>query len=283
MVRGWILLVLFGLLLMGPLAAWPALPLGPVEIEVSRELFGGRDTIFYCEDLDSGIVYSVQGERVEERHPPFSSFKIPNFLIALETGTVENPKEVIPYDPSARPSQQYWPSDWAQDQTLDSAFRRSAAWAFQDLAKRMGEDVYAGYLKHFQYGNQRARGDGFWLDRTLEVSPKEQVDFLRKLFTGQFEVAPTHLDELRKVALQRSQGGIQLYGKTGAGPVQSGDFGGEFEGWFVGWLERPDQEPVLFALWTRGASYQAIKDYRLEACEELLEQAGYLPLSWSGS
>jgi beta-lactamase class D len=273
--------ILLLILLLTPAAlAWPALPLKPVEIEVTQAFFNGNDTIVYLEDLETGMVFGVNPERCLERHPPFSSFKIPNMLIALETGTVEGLESPIPYDPTRRPEAGYWPPDWAQDQTLKSAFQRSAAWAFQDLALQIGNETYQGYLDHFTYGNGQASGDAFWLDRSLEVSPKEQVDFLRKLLTGQLEVAPLHVDLLRDAAEIKEQDGLTLYGKTGAGPVRANDFEGEFEGWFVGWLERPDTPPVLFALWTKGDSYQAIKDYRRKATEQILEQAGYLPLSW---
>ena len=247
---------------------------------MDKTFFAGRDTVFYCEDLETGSIFAVNGKRIEERHPPFSTFKIPNLLIALETDTASGLEHKLPYDPVARPKYDFWPEDWAQDQTLESAFRRSAAWAFRDLAKQMGEEVYAGYLDHFHYGNLEAKGDAFWLDRTLQISPKEQVDFLRRLLTKQLEVAPLNIDNLREVALLKKHAGIRLYGKTGSGPVKADDFDGEFEGWFVGWLERPTTAPVLFALWTRGQSYSEIKNYRLEASEQLLEQAGFLPLDW---
>ena len=263
-----------------PVFSLPAIPLGPVEIKVSPEFLAGNDTVIYLEDLESGVVYAVDGKRVETRHPPFSSFKIPNFLIALETGAVESADSEIPYDSKRRPVQSYWPADWAQDQTLQTAFRRSAAWAFQDLALKIGSQTYQGYLSHFAYGNQKCQGDGFWLDRSLQISAKEQVDFLRKLLTGQLEVAPVHIEQLKKAALAKSEDGFRLYGKTGSGPVKSGDFSGPFEGWYVGWLERPDQRPVLFALWTTGPDFKSIKDYRQNRVERVLEQAGYLPLNW---
>lgn len=263
-----------------PATAWPALPKEPLEVKVAADFTAGNDTVMYVEDLESGLVYALHGDRREERHPPFSSFKIPNFLIALETGAVANDEETIPYRPSVRPRQDYWPSDWAQDQTLHSAFQRSAAWAFQDLAQKIGEDTYKGYLEHFCYGNEVCQGDAFWLDRSLEISPKEQVDFLRKLLTQQLEVAPLHLKALKGAALLKEGGGFKLYGKTGSGPSEAGDFEGPFEGWLVGWLERPDQRPVLFALWTSGPNYQAIKNYRREASKAFLEQLGFLPLDW---
>ena len=272
--------LLFIFLLSQSAVAWPALPLGPTEIEVERSFFNGNDTIVYLEDLETGMVYGVHPKRCAERHPPLSTFKVPNLLIALETGAVNSLESVIEYDPARRPEADYWPPNWAQDQTLKSAFQRSAAWAFQDLALKIGSETYQGYLDYFSYGNGESVGDAFWLDRTLEVSPKEQVDFLRKLLTEQFEIAPLHIDMLREAARLKSEGGITLYGKTGSGPVRANDFDGEFEGWLMGWLERPDAKPVLFCLWTRGPSYQAINSYRREAIEQVLEQAGYLPLSW---
>jgi beta-lactamase class D len=263
-----------------PAMAWPALPLGPIEVVVDSEFAKGNDTVAYLEDLETGQFYGVQGGRCEERHPPFSSFKIPNFLIALETDVIAGEDAVLPYDSGRRPREPFWPDDWAQDQTLRSAFQRSAAWAFQDLALQIGEQKYAGYLEHFSYGNRQAKGDGFWLDRSLQVSPKEQVDFLRRLLSDQLEISPLHIDSLKRAALAKESDGFKLFAKTGAGPVRSGDFDGEFEGWLVGWLERPNAGPVLFALWTRGTSFQAIKSYRMAATIELLEQTGFLPLNW---
>jgi len=268
------------LLLAACAQAWPSLPLGPTEIKVNDDFFAGNETVVYLEDLETGMVYAVNGSEVEKRHTPFSTFKIPNFLIALETGTVSDMEQPIPYDSARRPEQQFWPADWAQDQTLRSAFQRSAAWAFQDLALKIGESTYRGYLDHFAYGNEEAVGDDFWLNGPLAISPKEQVDFLRKLLDGQFEIAPLHIEALKEAALQKDSTGFQLYAKTGSGPVKDGEFDGPFEGWYVGWLERPNSKPVLFALWTRGENYSAVKDYRKSAVLRLLEQADYLPLAW---
>lgn len=275
-----ILLVLLLVFLINPTTAVPAFPLGPMEFELGRKSPGILETAVYVEDLETGSVFAVGADKVEFRHPPFSSFKIPNFLIALETGAAASVNETITYDAKKRPEKEFWPRDWAQDQTLGTAFKRSAAWAYQEMALKIGEAKYAGYLDHFDYGNQKAKGDGFWLDRSLEVSPKEQVDFLRKLLTEQFEVAPLNIEALEKVASVKTSEGFELYGKTGAGPVVAENFQGEFEGWYVAWLRRPMAKPVLIALWTRAENYQALREYRLQSCLDVLKQLGYLPLSW---
>ncbi len=237
------------------------------------------DTVFALKDLESGEEL-LWGARASDRHPPFSSFKIPNFLIALETGVVSGIDETIPYSPERRPEQSWWPPDWAQDQTLETAFRRSAAWAFQDLALRLDDATYGKYLKEFDYGNQAHRGDAFWLDRSLLISPSEQAHFLERLLTGKLPVSAEHLDALRKVALVKEKSGLRLYGKTGAGPFRDGEFAGVFEGWFVGWLERPNAAPVVFALWTVKGSFEEIKTFRARETQRYLMFLEYLPVDW---
>lgn len=245
-------------------------------------LFGDRDVVFFAEDLSSGMRYAVQPERTRERHRPFSSFKIPNLLIALETGIVTSLDSKIAWDPNRRPSRDFWPKDWKQDQTLESAFKRSAVWYFQDLAIRVGAEKYRGYLRHFGYGNGKVPlgSDVFWLDGPLEVSPREQVGFLGQLVRGQLELALENRAMLDQVSTLRKFEGWVLHGKTGSGPVLKGQFDGPFEGWFVGWLERPKRRPVVFALWVEAPSFSSLKEFRREATELLLRRAGLLPKNW---
>lgn len=236
----------------------------------------GRDVVFYAEDLESGERYAYQRKRIEERHTPFSSFKIPNLLIALETGVAESLDHSIAYDPTRRPSESYWPDDWKQDLTLGKAFQVSAAWYFQELALRIGTPAYRGYLEHFGYGaSDFAEGsDSFWLDGTLKVSPKEQATFLRRLLVGQLEVSPHNMTLLSKVSGLGSLGTGALHGKTGAGPLTHGAYDGPFEGWLVGWLERPGRKSVVFAVWASAPNFEALKAFRQETAERLLRRCG---------
>ncbi len=75
--------------------------------------------------------------RAETRFIPASTFKIPNTLIALETGIVDGPDFTLPWDSIANPRGQYWPESWARDQTLRSAFQNSVVWYYQE-AEDMG-------------------------------------------------------------------------------------------------------------------------------------------------
>jgi beta-lactamase class D len=267
----------------GLLPAWA----GPPAVVEPDELWSagdaawleGREVVFYAEDLATGQRYAYQRKKINERHAPFSSFKIPNLLIALETGVAGGLDHPVSFNPARRPPQSYWPADWAQDQTLETAFRRSTAWYFQDLSLLISSQTYRGYLGHFGYGNQEvAEGsDSFWLDGTLKVSAKEQASFLRRLLIGQLEVSPRNIDLLAQVSAVKTSGDMVLHGKTGAGPRKSGDFDGPFDGWFVGWLERPGNKPVVFALWAAAPSFSAIKTFRQEAAENMLGRIGVWP------
>ncbi len=242
----------------------------------------GRETVFYAEDMHLGMLFALQAGKVSERHAPYSTFKIPNLLIGLESGKMEGLEHRIEWDPQRRPRQEYWPAEWAEDQDLGTAFQRSSVWVFQDLALSIGSELYRGFLHHFGYGSEVVSegSDDFWLDGTLSISCEEQVGFLRRLLIGQYELSPFQLERLRQAAKLREHNGFVLYGKTGAGPRESGDFSGPFEGWFVGWLERPEKEPVIFALFTTASSFGEIRDFRRKATEELLARMGVLPEDW---
>ncbi|MEE4637654.1 MAG: penicillin-binding transpeptidase domain-containing protein [Wenzhouxiangella sp.] len=246
--------------------------------DVDRDL-SGRDLVFLARDLATGQESAIQPDRVDDRHSPFSTFKIPNLIIALETGVAPGLDQQRAWVSDRRPSFDFWPEDWKQDQTLASAFRRSAVWYFRDIAVEVGGPGYRSWLDRFSYGNQRAPDDNdiFWLGGPLAISPREQVDFLDGLLTGRFDVQQTTLEALREVSLLRERSGHRLHGKTGAGRRQGGGVDEAFQGWLVGWIERPEQLPVVFALYVGGPDFQSIAQFRLQMSTRLLQRMGALP------
>lgn len=278
------LLLTMSLLVLSPCWAGPPEVLEPQELrqdDLDRAWLDGRELVFYAEDLATGERYAYDREKIDERRPPFSSFKLPHTLIALETGVATDLAHPIVYSAAHRPPESYWPEDWKQDQTLESAFRRSAAWYYQDLALAIGAEAYRGYLGHFGYGSvQVAEGsDSFWLDGSLTVSVREQAEFLRRLLISQLEVSPRSIELLSRVSVARAFGDLVLHGKTGAGPVKPGRFEGPFEGWYVGWLERPGRKPVVFATYVEAPSFASLKDFRQQASEVMLQRMGAIPMA----
>ena len=248
----------------------------PADVMLSRdahlEMIGDRQVSFVARDLETGTTYVLEGSEADRRHGPYSTFKIPNLLIALETGAAESLETELPWDPQTRPAQGFWFEAWSQDQTLRTAFVRSAAWAFQDLAVKIGSDAYQDILPTWSYGDAEVAdgSDGFWLDHTLEISPREQVNFLDRLVSRELGVSEESLAALDEVSLAGQRPDGELHGKTGSGPVDLDDMNGRFEGWYVGYLKREAREPIVFALYAEAASYSDIQTFRREMAELLL-------------
>ena len=251
----------------------------PPELEVLHFDGGSREVAFQAVDLETGAQWAVAPEQLDDRRPPFSTFKIPNLLIALDTGAAESLDHAIDWDPVRRPRAAHWPQGWAQRQTLAQAFRRSTVWYFRDLALAIGGPTYRERLTPFGSGNAEAAdgSDLFWLDGSLRISLREQTAFLAALLRGELPVSSRAVEALTEVSRQAERDGHVLHGKTGAGPRDPEHFDGPFRGWLVGWVARPDRAPVVYALFVDGPDWDSIARFRRGAAEQLLIDAGLWP------
>lgn len=240
---------------------------GPFEAEI-----GDRQVSFLARDLATGEIFALAGSDIETRRTPWSTFKIPNLIIALETGVASGLDHPLPWDRARRPAAGYWPDAWRQDQTLRTAFQRSAAWAFQDIASEVGSEHYQTTLRQWTYGNAEVAmgSDHFWLDHTLKISPLEQVSFMARLLSGEIPVSAASVDALRSVSFAEEMSGGRLHGKTGAGPVVAGNFSGRFEGWYVGFVTQGARERLVFALHAEGPSFRSIAKFRQQFATRLV-------------
>ncbi|WP_298296422.1 penicillin-binding transpeptidase domain-containing protein [uncultured Litoreibacter sp.] len=248
---------------------------------LDRDLFadtiGDKSSSFLALDLQSDQRCMLSDSDLETRHAPWSTFKIPNMLIALGTGHATGINDWRDWDRERRPPLAYWPREWRQGQTLESAFRRSALWYFQDIALDVGAPQYRETLTQWGYGNASAPNgsDSFWLGGLLALSVNEQTRFLQRLLTGGLTVDKAHLAGLMQAAEAGPLGNLTLYGKTGAGPVREGEFSGMFEGWYVGWLMHGDATKVVFAHHARGRNFSAIRSFRQSFAKDLLIACGF--------
>ncbi|MGX9961740.1 penicillin-binding transpeptidase domain-containing protein [Roseomonas sp. F4] len=268
-----------GLILAGvaALAARPALAQAPQNLPRSAlGVEAGRQVSFLAREVGGPGAWMLAGSALDARHTPWSSFKIPNLLIALESGIAGDLAAARRWDPARRPAAPYWPAAWRRDQTLGEAFRASTVWYFQDLARQVGTARYRTTLARWGYGNAAVPegSDRFWLDGTLRISVREQVAFLAALLEGRLGVAPASLAALEEAGLAGVAPGLTLHGKTGAGPRRPGPGA---EGWYVGFLRRDAAPPVAFALHTQAPDLAALRDFRRDAALRLLGAAGLLP------
>lgn len=222
-------------------------------------------------DLNQGEVECSDDGRCARLLPPCSTFKIPNAVIGLETGVVSGLEWSLKYNAERDPAQKHWPADWAQDQDLRSAMRRSAVWYFQEIARRVGEEHYRAFLARFDYGNRDISGgiDQFWLSSSLRLSAANQLAFLRKFWRQELPGASARSIELTKEVLVLERGEDWVWrGKTGSGPLPGSQ---RWIGWHVGGVETA-RGTQLYALWVEGDSFQQIFERRAGLVKQLVAE-----------
>ena len=245
------------------------------EVDLS-EHFEGMEGTFVLYDVQNGTTRVHDRPRARERFIPASTFKIPNSLIALESGTASGADFTIAWDSTANPPQDWWPRSWRQDQTLRSALRNSVVWYYQDLARRMGEETIQRWLDRFDYGNRDIRGstDRFWLRGPLTISPLEQVSFLDRLSKNKLGISDRTTRIVKEMLLLEEGDGYVLRGKTGTTEVTET----REMGWLVGYVEAGAAEYV-FALNIEGE--RVWEDWppqtRSELVKVLLGELGVIP------
>ncbi len=81
---------------------------------------------------------------------------------------------------------------WNEDLDMVSAFKYSAVWFYQELARRIGEAQMQHYVTLNHYGNENISGgiDRFWLDGEVRISADEQIELLKKLYLRQVRIFP---------------------------------------------------------------------------------------------
>lgn len=179
---------------------------------------------------------------------PASTFKIPNSVIALDTGVVSDPdKDVFKWDGVTRSI-----PDWNKDHTLRTAIAASAVPVYQEIARRIGARRMQAYLDAFDYGNRNIGGglDRFWLTGDLRISPMQQIAFVDKLRRGVLPVSTRAQDLTRDILPVTKAGDGVIRAKTGlTGVTDKSMAEGQnvATGWLVGWAEKGDTQ-TTFAL-----------------------------------
>lgn len=163
---------------------------------------------------------------------PASTFKIPNSLIALETGAIKDENEIIKWN------LEKWSREvWNADHDLKNAYKNSTVWFYQELARRVGEKNYQQYLKTLDYGNQdiSAGLTTFWLGKSLTISPKNQLEFLVKLYEEKLPFSKRTFEIVKKIMIREETPEYILRAKTGWADTPPKDIG-----WYIGYVQKKD-------------------------------------------
>jgi beta-lactamase class D len=191
---------------------------------------------------DDYLIIASDKDRSGQAFLPASTFKIPNSLIALETGVVGDPdKDVFKWDGVKRSIEA-----WNQDHTLRSAIAASAVPVYQEIARRIGTDRMQKYVDLLEYGNRNIGGgiDQFWLTGELRIDPIQQIDFVDRLRRGVLPVAKRSQDLVCDILPITKAGEATIRAKSG---LLGAELGKPSLGWLVGWAEKGSAQTV-FAL-----------------------------------
>jgi beta-lactamase class D len=203
--------------------------------------------------LDGSVPYVSDPAECSVRTAPASTFKIPHALIALQTGALSSPRDVLSWDGSQQP----FPS-WESDHSLHSGIRSSVVWFFRRTAARIGPARMSDWLTRLGYGADTFDGDPtmFWLNGDLIVSPVEQLDFMLRLYRYEVPADREAVDAVKSALLMppgtlMNAAGSHDFTLTWPGPLavsaKTGNtrVGEESVSWVVGHIAHGGREFVF--------------------------------------
>lgn len=228
---------------------------------------------------DNEKLIRVNKNRANKQFSPFSTFKVANSLIGLDTQTIKNAEQKLTFDKKKYPVQAWWPSVWKLPKyDLNTAFKFSMVAVYRQLAMDIGQQKMQSYINNFSYGNQNISSglDNFWLNGSLQITAVEQVRFLQKMVQGQLAVKQTSVDVLKSVMLVERTPNYSLYAKTGAGKAFPNEKGNKaMLGWYIGFVETAQGVHYFAFNFTRD-SYKEMKTSRIKMAMNHLKAAGVI-------
>ncbi len=179
---------------------------------------------------------------------PCSTFKIISSLIALETGIINSNESTRTWS-----GEIFWNEEWNRDIDFSDAFRASCVWYFREVIDEIGNNTIQEKLNELEYGNCDISDwegrlntnnsnpvlTGFWIESSLLISPKEQVEVMERIFGENTDYSHETRNQLKQVMLLPEQNNtdIFIYGKTGMGKAS----GIVVDSWYTGFADTTDK------------------------------------------
>lgn len=205
--------------------------------------------------VDAGGKVLHESGACDARISPASTFKVPLAVMGFEAGILHNPHAPVwPYREKYRAARAQW------KRPVDPAYwlKESVVWFSQQLTQQLGMLEFQRYVDVFGYGNRDLSGDPgqkngltqAWLGySSLQVSPREQTIFLRRLLNRALPVSRAAQEQTIAAMPVFAADGWVVHGKTGSGFQRAGNGVNTSQrfGWFIGWAEKPGRQAVVFA------------------------------------
>ena len=208
------------------------------------------------------LIYDLQKNKYSGYEPvlwdsgylPASTFKIVNTLIGLETGVIDS-NFVFKWNGEKRRLPQ-----WEKDLSLKEAFRVSCVPCYQELARKIGYERMRDYLQKFNYGNMVISPetiDLFWLEGESRITPMEQLDFLRRLYSGELPINSKTSKIILNIMFEEVLNGARLHGKTGWAIRNGNNYG-----WYVGFVEK-EREAIFIVTFIQPKDNKVVNDFAM--------------------
>ena len=185
-------------------------------------------------DSAAKTYYSNDFDRCDRGFLPASTFKVPNSIIALETGVIENDSTLFKWDGKKR----RLPS-WERDLIFKEAFHVSCVPCYQEIARKIGVERMKSHLQKFNYGNivlDSSSIDLFWLEGESKITQFQQTDFFSRFYNSKLPIATRTTEIMKRLMIIDDNEHYKLSGKTGWS-IRNGNN----VGWFVGYLETKEK------------------------------------------
>lgn len=185
-------------------------------------------------DFSNKTFYSNDFTWAKKGFLPASTFKIPNSIIALETGVIKSESDVFKWNGEKR-----WNKNWEKDLTFKEAFKYSCVPCYQEVALKIGYDRMKTNLKKLDYNTMifnPSQIDNFWLEGESKISQIQQIQFLKRLYFSELPISKSTETTMKSIMFIEKIDDYTLSGKTGLSVSNE-----HYNGWLVGYFEVKDK------------------------------------------
>lgn len=222
------------------LTFWASTSLGQTQFQSIYDSLGveGSTTIY---DYKNKKWYFTDQQDAEIKSLPASTFKILNSLILLENKILKDENEIYKWDKLPKSHFGVRINAWEQDTDLKSAYQNSTVWFYEKASQHIKRDTYKKTLRKISYGNNVLNQEDvdFWNYGDFAISPKNQVEFLIKLYENKLPFSHRNIHTVKQLMVSENNVNYIFRDKTGWTQRHGKDIG-----WWVGYLET--KENVFF-------------------------------------
>lgn len=249
--------------------------LGQTKYQKNFEEFGveGSTTIY---DYKNKKWFFTNKADANQETLPASTFKILNTLIILENNLVKDENEIVKWDGTEHTFFGTRIDAWNKDTNLETAYKNSTVWFYVEMANRLGRSRYKNILKKVKYGNRNfsEKGTDFWNFGEFDITPKNQIKFLIKLYENKLPFSKSNISKVKEIMISEQTDDYVFRDKTGWTKRDGTDIG-----WWIGYLQTQDNVYFFATRLTKSTNENNpnFSKARKEITKQILSELSILP------